>query len=122
VISGIGQFGISVGAFGGDDKVSNIHLALESGSMFMEPFRTALAHTIKPSPTPVDEIFFDQLGGGVPEEVFIGPIISQSRVIGFLYGDNLPDIKPVGDTDTLEIFLSQAGIAMEKSIFDRQLH
>ena len=122
VISGIGQFGISVGAFGGDDKVSNIHFALESDSMFMEPYRTSFAHTIKPSPASIDTVFFDQLGGGVPEEVFIGPIISQSRVIGFLYGDNLPDKKPVGDTETLEIFLSHAGIAMEKSIFDRQIH
>lgn len=122
VISGIGQFGISGGTFGGDDKVSTIHFALESGSMFMEPYRTTFAHTIKPVPTSVDAPVFEQLGGGVPEEVFIGPIINQSRVIGFLYGDNLPEKKPVGDTETLEIFLSQAGIAMEKSIFDRQLH
>ncbi|OGR26754.1 MAG: hypothetical protein A2X83_13190 [Desulfuromonadales bacterium GWD2_54_10] len=121
LISGIGQFGISGSTFGGDDKVSTIHFALETGSMFMEPYRTACAHKIKPVPASVDSVVFEQLGSGVPEEVFIGPIISQSRVIGFLYGDNLPDKNPIGDTETLEIFLSQAGIAMEKSIFDRQL-
>lgn len=122
VISGIGQFGISCGTFGGDDKVGTIHFALESDSMFMETYRTAVARTLKPVPTSVDSTVFEQLGGGVPEEVFIGPIISQSRVVGFLYGDNLPEKKTIGDTETLEIFLSQAGIAMEKSIFDRQLH
>lgn len=122
VISGIGQFGISCGTFGGDDKVNTIHFALEPGSMFMETYRTAVAHTLKPVPASADSTVFELLGGGIPEEVFIGPIISQSRVVGFLYGDNLPEKKPVGDTETLEIFLSQAGIAMEKNFFDRQFH
>jgi hypothetical protein len=58
----------------------------------------------------------------MPEEAFIGPLVSQSRVIGFLYGDNLPEKRPVGDTESLLIFLSQAGIAMEKSNLERQLH
>jgi hypothetical protein len=58
----------------------------------------------------------------VPEEVYIGPLVSQSRVIGFLYGDNLPESRPVGDTESLSIFLSQAGVAMEKSILEKQLH
>ena len=73
-------------------------------------------------PTPLDTHIFEQLGGGIPEEVFIGPLVSQSRVIGFLYGDNLPEKRAIGDTETLSIFLSQAGIAMEKSILERQLH
>ena len=122
MISGIGQFGISRGTFGGDDKVSTLHFALETGSMFMQPYRTACAYKIKPIPASANTVVFEQLGGGIPEEVFIGPIISQSRVIGFLYGDNLPDKNPIGDTETLETFLSQAGIAMEKSIFDNQLN
>lgn len=122
VISGIGQFGISCGTFGRDDKVNSIHFALESGSMFVEPYRKAVAQTIQPVITSINTSIFEQLGGGIPKEVFIGPITSQSRVIGFLYGDNLPDNKPVGNTETLEIFLSQAGIAIEKSVFEKQLH
>jgi hypothetical protein len=38
-----------------------------------------------------------------------------------LYGDNLPGEEPIGDTDALEIFLSQAGLAMEKGILERKL-
>jgi hypothetical protein len=30
-------------------------------------------------------------------------------------------LKPVGDTDALEIFLSQAGLAMEKALLLRRL-
>jgi hypothetical protein len=38
-----------------------------------------------------------------------------------LYGDNLPELKPIGDTESLEIFLGQAGIAMEKALLQRRL-
>lgn len=121
VVSGAGQFGISGGAVSGDDKVRAIHFPLGAVSMFSEPARTGQAHTFVPQPTPIDLHVFDQFGGGIPEEAFIGPIISRSRVIGFLFGDNLPEKKPVGDIESLAIFLSQAGIAMEKSMLEKQL-
>ncbi len=122
VISGFGQFGIIGGTVSGDESVRSIHFPLEAGSMFDEPFRTRQPCTISPILTPVDLHIYDQLGGGTPSEVFIGPLISQSRVIGFLYGDNLPDKKPIGDVESLSIFLAQAGISMEKSLLERQLN
>lgn len=121
IVSGSGQFGISGNKINGDERVRSINFPLESGSMFIEPFRTGRSTTFKPSPNAVDKRIFEQLGGGIPKEIFIGPIVSQSRIIGFLYGDNLPDNQPVGDVESLAIFLSQAGIAMEKSILERKL-
>jgi CheY-like chemotaxis protein len=122
VVSGVGQFGISGGTTSGDEKVRAIHFPLETDSMFFNPARTHHAVSFVPHPTALDTHIFEQLGGGIPEEAFIGPLISQSRVIGFLYGDNLPEKRVIGDTETLSIFLSQAGIAMEKSMLERQLH
>jgi CheY-like chemotaxis protein len=122
VVSGAGQFGISGGTISGDEKVRAIHFPLEVDSMFHEPGRTFHTVTSVPHPTPLDTHIFEQLGGGIPEEVFIGPIISQSRVIGFLYGDNLPEKRSITDSETLSIFLSQAGIVMEKSLLEKKLH
>lgn len=122
VVSGFGQFGITGGTISGDERIRSIHFPQESSSMFDETFKTGQPHTFSPHPTPVDSHIFEQLGGGVPSEVFIGPLISQSRVIGFLYGDNLPSKKPIGDVEPLAIFLSQAGISMEKSLLERQLN
>ena len=122
LVSGAGQFGISGGKSGGDEKVRAIHVPLESHSMFLGPYRSGQPATFRPAPSSIDSRIFDQLGGGIPEEAFIGPIISRSAVIGFLYGDNFPEKSPIGDTETLEIFLSQAGIAMEKSMLERQLY
>jgi CheY-like chemotaxis protein len=122
VVSGAGQFGISGGKSSGDEKVRAIHFPLDAKSMFRDPSRTLQAITFTPQPTALDAHIFKQLGDGIPEEAFIGPLVSQSRVIGFLYGDNLPEKRPVGDTESLSIFLSQAGVAMEKSNLERQLH
>ena len=122
VISGFGQFGITGGTISGNERVRAIHFSQESGSMFDEPLRTGQPRTFSPISTPVDSHIFEQLGGGTPPEVFIGPLISQSRVIGFLYGDNLPDRKPIGDVESLAIFLAQAGISIEKSSLERQLN
>lgn len=122
VVSGVGQFGISGGKSSGDEKVRAIHFPLDAESMFSDPSRTLQAVTFTPQPTALDAHIFEQLEDGIPEEIFIGPLVSQSRVIGFLYGDNLPENRPVGDTESLSIFLSQAGIAMEKCNLERQLH
>jgi len=122
VVSGAGQFGISGGTVSGDERIRSIHFPLEAISMFQEPARTMQAYTFAPKPTPVDAHIFEQLGGGTPPQAFIGPIVSQSRIIGFLYGDNMPDQTPIAGTETLSIFLSQAGMAMEKSMLQRQLH
>jgi hypothetical protein len=90
--------------------------------MFDEPLRTGQSLTFSPIPTQVNTHIFDQLGNGVPTEVFIGPLLSQSKVIGFLYGDNLPGKTPIGDVEPLTIFLAQAGVSIEKSILERQLN
>ncbi|MHB8058404.1 MAG: DUF4388 domain-containing protein [Desulfuromonadaceae bacterium] len=122
IISGLGQFGITGGTISGDERVRSLHFPQEPGSIFAEPLRTGQPHTFAPAATPVNSRLFDQLGGGFPAEVFIGPLISKSRVIGFLYGDNLPDNKQIGDVEPLAIFLAQAGVSMEKSLLERQLN
>jgi len=122
IVSGAGQFGISGGKSSGDERVRAIHFPLEADSMFKEPSRTLQAVTFTPQPTAQDAHIFEQLGDGIPEQAFIGPLVSQNRVIGFLYGDNLPEDQPVGDTESLSIFLSQAGVALEKCNLERQLH
>lgn len=122
IISGFGQFGITGGAISGDERVRGLHFSQESASIFNESLRTGQPYIFAPIPTMADSSLFDQLGGGTPSEVFIGPLISRSRVIGFLYGDNLPEMKQIGDVEPLVIFLAQAGVSIEKSLLERQLN
>ncbi|HEX5773755.1 MAG TPA: hypothetical protein VFY07_05475, partial [Geomobilimonas sp.] len=76
---------------------------------------------VKPDEVHWNRYLIERLGGEYPAEVFAGPIVSEGKVVAILYGDNLPEHKPVGDTDSLEIFLSQAGMAMEKVLLQRRL-
>jgi len=122
IISGSGQFGIADGVQNGDELVRAIHFPLDADSIFMDSGKTVRSGTFRPKMTPFDTYFFELLGGGFPEEVFIGPIVSQSRLIGYLYGDTMPGRRPIGDLESLAIFLSQAGIAMEKSLLERQVY
>jgi len=115
IVSGFGQFGIAGGAVGGNERIRSIHFPLVSGSLFDEPYQEGRSCTVTPTMTPLDTTLFELLGGGVPAEVFVGPLVSQSRIIGFLYGDNLPEQRKIGDVEPLSSFLAQAGMAMEKS-------
>jgi hypothetical protein len=61
------------------------------------------------------------LEGGDPVEAFVAPITVADEAVALLYGDNLPQARPVADTEALEIFLTQAGLALEKAILERRL-
>jgi CheY-like chemotaxis protein len=116
VVSGVGQFGISDGAITGDERVRAINFPLKWNSMFSDPGKNGRSGTFKPAMTPVDSHIFKQLGDGIPAEVFIGPIMGSSGLIGFLYGDNLPENGPLIGTETLGMFLALAGNAMEQGL------
>jgi CheY-like chemotaxis protein len=120
-IVGLGQFGIDDGDGLADAKVRNLRIPRDGDTLFSRVIELPQSLKTVPGTGDLDLYLRDQLGGGTPAEVFIGPILSEGKVVAILYGDNLPDNKPVGDTDSLEIFLSQAGLAMEKSLLQRRL-
>jgi CheY-like chemotaxis protein len=122
IISGFGQFGITGGAVSGDARIRSIHVRQGSGSLFDESQQAGTSRTFHPQPTQGDTLFFEQLGNGLPAEVFIGPLISQAKIIGFLYGDNLPEKTPISNVEPLTLFLAQAGMSVEKFLLERQLN
>ncbi len=120
-VVGLGQFGLDLAAGNADELVRQIKVPSAVDSVFSK----ALAE-----PTPKHTVFGEsewdhylvgQLGGERPQEIFIGPIMSEGNVVAIIYGDNLPENKPVGDTESFEIFLSQAGMAMERALIERRL-
>ncbi len=57
----------------------------------------------------------------LPNEVVVLPIISQGEVIALVYGDNGDSQQWVRPTDLLEVFLFQAGMALENSTLRNKL-
>ncbi|MGK2943418.1 MAG: DUF4388 domain-containing protein [Desulfuromonadales bacterium] len=120
-IVGLGQFGIEMDGESADIRVRNTRLPKTEKHVFTEALKSFAPCRSEPQGTAWNDYFFTHLGGKRPDEVFVGPLISEGRVVAVLYGDNLPDEKPIGDTESLEIFLSQAGLAMEKALLERRM-
>ncbi|HTP66553.1 MAG TPA: response regulator [Geobacteraceae bacterium] len=120
-IMGLGQFGLGEGDGLADSAVREMRIPMGESSLFSQVIEVRMPLKIKPADNRWNRYLMQKLGGAEPVEVFVGPIVSEDKVVALLYGDNLPDKKPIGDTESLEIFLSQAGMAMEKAILQRRL-
>jgi hypothetical protein len=69
----------------------------------------------------VDRDFASALGSYVPKECVAIPMVSRGRVVALLYADNAVSGDPLPDLSGIEIFMAQAGLAMEKALLERQL-
>jgi hypothetical protein len=120
-VVGLGQFGIADNDGSADFTIKNMRMPRRENTLFNQVIDTQVSVKINLDDSLWNRYLFGQLGGGAPTEVFVGPIVSEGKAVALLYGDNLPEKKPIGDTDSLEIFLSQAGLAMEKALLQRRL-
>jgi hypothetical protein len=120
-IVGLGQFGIDLTDKSPDMLVRNTRIPIGEPCLFSEVLATMQPAKVTPRDCPWDNYLFEQLGGARAAEVFLGPLVSEGRIVAILYGDNLPEQKEIGDTEALEVFLSEAGLAMEKALQERRL-
>ncbi len=120
-IVGLGQFGIEIAEVLADARVRQTCIPTTEESIFLGALRQKVPMVVPFGTSDWDNYLSQQLGGKAPREVFLGPILSEGKVVAIIYGDNLPQGQPFGDTEPLEIFLSQAGLAMEKALLERRL-
>jgi len=64
----------------------------------------------------------NELGGTWPSESAVFPVIADGDVVALLYCDNPDAEESICETDGLDIFINQAGLALEKSLLKRKLH
>ncbi len=120
-IVGLGQFGIEFEDRNADTRIRELRIPCDQVSILTRALQARSPLRVRFGSGETDRALLEHLGGGNPGEVFLGPLIREGRVVAILYGDNLPGETPVGDTESLEIFLAQAGMAMEKALLERRL-
>ncbi|HUT55404.1 MAG TPA: response regulator [bacterium] len=120
-LAGLGQFGIQIDGTDPQRHVRQIRIPLNEPSIFREAIQKRLPLKKPLKDTKWNKYLVERLGGNMPREVFVAPIIAGGKIAAILYGDNAPEETEIGDTESLEIFLAQAGLAMEKALLERRL-
>lgn len=115
---GLGQFGLEKFIEQPLKVVKNLSIPIKG--FFKEIINSLIPFKGLPKEDENFHFLLEKLGGQKPTEVFFAPIISGGKVIALFYGDNLPNREPIRDTDALEIFLTQAGITMERLLLEKK--
>ena len=112
---GLGQFGLSGLSAPADQLVRKMRLNVEADSVFARVLQEKIALKTTLGNTPSEKILREVLGGE-SQEIFLGPVLSDGKVVAMLYGDNYPHSATIASTKAFEVFLSQAGLAMEQAL------
>jgi CheY-like chemotaxis protein len=118
------------GAFGGSDdteaggldtRIRGIALPLQRGSVLQQSVQERETYVGPVAATRPNAPLLEKLGAPAPREAALLPLLAGRHVFAILYGDNARSGRPVGDLRALEIFLSQAGIALENAFLQRRI-
>jgi hypothetical protein len=121
-VRGLGQFGIELeSGRSADQVVRNIRIPLSSDSLFKTVLTTRRTHLGPLEPTDSNFHFINTVGGIMPDAALAIPLIVDEKVALIVYGDNLPEKKAIQGVETLEIFMNQAGMALEKALLERRI-
>jgi ActR/RegA family two-component response regulator len=99
-----------------NDRVRKIRISYAEPSVLADVAATGEPHRGKIRRTDANETLIRSLGAKLPTEVVVLPIMNRGHVVGLLYGDNAEQHTPFGDLSGLEMFLSQAGFALENAV------
>lgn len=120
-IAGLGQFGIEIKGESPDKRVRRMMIPLNEPSILKDSLDQKASLVKRLDPIPWNDYIVRELGSYLPSESFVVPLIVQGKVLMLLYGDNAPGNDRIGDISTLEIFLAQASIALERTILEKKL-
>ena len=120
-VNGLGGFGDTGDAESMPTKVRRIKIPLSDDSIFLRVVRKKQTHIGKLIDTPSNRKFIEMTGRLMPLSIAMVPLISGNEVIALLYGDNAVTKKHIKGLEALEIFMVQAGIAMENALLHRKI-
>jgi len=123
-ITGIGQFGI--GRSNDDtphvtNRIRHIQIPVGEPSVFAGVIERKTTYHGRIEQCPWNNYLVDQLGGVVPPEVVVTPILVEGKAAILIYGDNLPGGHPIISVHGLELLAIEAGLAIEKNILREKL-
>lgn len=116
---GLGQFGLDIER--PDEKIREITLTIEESDFLKRTLAERRPYKGKINKDRITETMMTEIGGGWPDEAALFPVIAEGKIVALLYCDNLITGERMKETEGLEIFIDQAGLALEKSLLQRRL-
>ncbi|HLF85875.1 MAG TPA: DUF4388 domain-containing protein, partial [Nitrospiria bacterium] len=120
-IAGLGQFGIVFREGSADVRIRDVKIPLNEESLLRDVIVKKTTFKGQLPSGGWNDYIVEQLECERPLEVFVSPLISDGKVIGLLYGDNIPNRERIAETDGLEAFIKVAGVAFGKVLLERRL-
>lgn len=120
-VRGLGQFGIELKGRSADQVVRGVKIPLNKPSLFLTVIENRRSYLGPLESNECNNYLANELGGLQPESVLAIPLVVDDKVALVVYGDNLPERHPIKGVDTLEIFMNQAGMALEKALLHKRI-
>ena len=121
-VKGLGQFGVDLGeGRDADSAVRSLVISTGDDSIFSRVIQTQQSYRGFPTDSEIMEKLFQELGGGKPHEVYLGPIITMGKVAVILYADDYPELDGLAPTSSMDIFLSHTGLALDRAFLEMKL-
>lgn len=117
----IGQFGLEPGARSPERRLRDVELPLVEPGILHRALEEVEAFTAADPWSAADERLFAALGGGVPRETVLAPLVVDEVVVAVLYGDNQPDGEVIAALDGLAILVHEVGQSLEKARLKKRL-
>ncbi len=117
-LRGIGQFGVQVPGRSASDQVRETVVPLGEPSVLRDVVEKRKTFQGALTDSPWNRHLIHRLGGTEPGEIVVVPMIVGGAVAVLFYGDNLPDLRPIGPVDALEFMIAEAALAMERHVLE----
>ena len=118
-IVGLGQFGLEIES--ADEKIRSIVLYLEKSDFLKRIVKEQIPYKGAVERDEVTRYLIDELGGTWPSEAAFFPVVANGSVVALLFADNVSGDVAMPETEGLEIFISHAGLALEKALLQRKI-
>ena len=105
-----------MGEDGTDERVRGVRISYADPSVIGDVAASANSHIGRIARTSANEALLRSMGSSMPTSVAVIPIRNRDKVVGILYGDNGIAREPFEDLAGLELFLEQAGFALENAV------
>ena len=118
---GLAAFGVGRSARDCSETAQRMSVEIGHNPAFAEAVRRGSAYRLSNDLASLEEPMFKVIGRGRTSEAVLIPLLYNRATLLLLYGDNAPSGRALGDLGGLELFIAQAGMALENKLLQRKL-